>query len=104
MTGAQPVRNDQIEAFADRLALDRKSTRLNSSHLVISYAVFCLQKKTVPVIMPKPDVVALTCGPPPPPFMQVGSDLYCDSLLMCTVIDRLAPEPPPYTHAVAALA
>src|SRR5256885_9308240 len=25
--------------------LDRKSTRLNSSHLVISYAVFCLQKK-----------------------------------------------------------
>src|SRR5256885_9590038 len=26
---------------------DRKSTRLNSSHLVISYAVFCLKKKTV---------------------------------------------------------
>src|SRR5205807_10593513 len=27
------------------LRLDRKSTRLNSSHLVISYAVFCLKKK-----------------------------------------------------------
>src|SRR5256885_12681701 len=27
-------------------ARDRKSTRLNSSHLVISYAVFCLKKKT----------------------------------------------------------
>src|SRR5256885_9794326 len=27
-------------------AVDRKSTRLNSSHLVISYAVFCLKKKT----------------------------------------------------------
>src|SRR3989454_9145828 len=27
------------------LKLDRKSTRLNSSHLVISYAVFCLKKK-----------------------------------------------------------
>src|SRR5256885_6420052 len=26
-------------------AVDRKSTRLNSSHLVISYAVFCLKKK-----------------------------------------------------------
>src|SRR5256885_11976625 len=26
--------------------VDRKSTRLNSSHLVISYAVFCLQKKS----------------------------------------------------------
>src|SRR2546426_1676736 len=29
----------------ERLARDRKSTRLNSSHLVISYAVFCLKKK-----------------------------------------------------------
>src|SRR5688500_20026538 len=28
------------------LTSDRKSTRLNSSHLVISYAVFCLKKKT----------------------------------------------------------
>src|SRR5256885_3905658 len=28
------------------LGRDRKSTRLNSSHLVISYAVFCLKKKT----------------------------------------------------------
>src|SRR5688500_19769790 len=27
-------------------SIDRKSTRLNSSHLVISYAVFCLKKKT----------------------------------------------------------
>src|SRR5256885_9882630 len=32
------------EAF-HRMGLDRKSTRLNSSHLVISYAVFCLKKK-----------------------------------------------------------
>src|SRR5256885_3886024 len=29
-------------------ALDRKSTRLNSSHLVISYAVFCFKKKNRP--------------------------------------------------------
>src|SRR5256885_4024313 len=33
-----------IEIAATHL-LDRKSTRLNSSHLVISYAVFCLKKK-----------------------------------------------------------
>src|SRR5256885_12668666 len=31
---------------------DRKSTRLNSSHLVISYAVFCLKKKTHCVTAP----------------------------------------------------
>src|SRR5256885_9398568 len=29
----------------DQTGVDRKSTRLNSSHLVISYAVFCLKKK-----------------------------------------------------------
>src|SRR5436309_6191954 len=29
-----------------QLRLDRKSTRLNSSHVKISYAVFCLKKKT----------------------------------------------------------
>src|SRR2546426_8359013 len=33
------------DALAD--AQDRKSTRLNSSHLVISYAVFCLKKKKI---------------------------------------------------------
>src|SRR5256885_11446293 len=31
--------------FIEQLRQDRKSTRLNSSHLVISYAVFCLKKK-----------------------------------------------------------
>src|SRR5436305_4761498 len=31
---------------AARAGLDRKSTRLNSSHVRISYAVFCLKKKT----------------------------------------------------------
>src|ERR1022692_656894 len=30
---------------------DRKSTRLNSSHLVISYAVFCLQNKLKPIAL-----------------------------------------------------
>src|SRR5438034_8244557 len=31
--------------YTAAVALDRKSTRLNSSHTVISYAVFCLKKK-----------------------------------------------------------
>src|SRR5438034_7725101 len=35
---------NQREAMRE-IALDRKSTRLNSSHTVISYAVFCLKKK-----------------------------------------------------------
>src|SRR5437899_7882562 len=36
----------QRRRLPDRAAGDRKSTRLNSSHLGISYAVFCLKKKT----------------------------------------------------------
>src|SRR2546426_7519551 len=44
---ASPLRDDGYD-IADFYAVhpDRKSTRLNSSHLVISYAVFCLKKKT----------------------------------------------------------
>src|SRR5699024_11845244 len=33
-------------ALFDAFSIDRKSTRLNSSHVSISYAVFCLKKKT----------------------------------------------------------
>src|SRR5256885_15948896 len=37
--------------LVDTIPEDRKSTRLNSSHLVISYAVFCLKKKMLlPVV------------------------------------------------------
>src|SRR3989344_6663391 len=35
---------DVMADIAPRVALDRKSTRLNSSHMSISYAVFCLKK------------------------------------------------------------
>src|SRR5256885_3831574 len=42
-----PVRtcSSRMQENARRVESDRKSTRLNSSHLVISYAVFCLKKK-----------------------------------------------------------
>src|SRR5205814_10573660 len=40
-----PGEAHQNRLAGDRLAQDRKSTRLNSSHLGISYAVFCLKKK-----------------------------------------------------------
>src|SRR5438477_3543096 len=50
------TRNDNVGARIDRNAVpcclnrsDRKSTRLNSSHMSISYAVFCLKKKTDPI-------------------------------------------------------
>jgi len=61
---------------------------------------------TVPNMLPKPDVVALTGGYRRTPFMQIGADIYCDSALMCRLIDRLVPEPPLYpesTHGLAAI-
>src|SRR6202012_3504371 len=47
------------QAAGQRRALDRKSTRLNSSHTVISYAVFCLNK-TTPVGRPNTAVAPST--------------------------------------------
>src|SRR3712207_7573021 len=39
------VRVDDIQQYLEQTFTDRKSTRLNSSHANISYAVFCLKKK-----------------------------------------------------------
>src|SRR2546426_5556293 len=39
------LRANFLDGLVRIVAQDRKSTRLNSSHLVISYAVFCLKKK-----------------------------------------------------------
>src|SRR5690625_5800602 len=40
------IKNGHIEGMFDTgITIDRKSTRLNSSHVAISYAVFCLKKK-----------------------------------------------------------
>src|SRR5205807_1757070 len=42
----EPEKLKELPGIGERMVehLDRKSTRLNSSHLVISYAVFCLKK------------------------------------------------------------
>src|SRR5688500_19846531 len=40
----EPI-GDNTYAIDGRIPIDRKSTRLNSSHLVSSYAVFCLKNK-----------------------------------------------------------
>src|SRR5256885_7204672 len=40
-----PINNRNFLVKHTQIIGDRKSTRLNSSHLVISYAVFCLKKK-----------------------------------------------------------
>src|SRR5207253_10101793 len=47
-SGALPIERAPAAVETEQLApiaIDRKSTRLNSSHVAISYAVFCLKKK-----------------------------------------------------------
>lgn len=50
----------------------------------------------IPAIMPKPDVIALTGGYRKTPFLQIGSDVYCDSALICDVLEHLRPAPTLY--------
>src|SRR5205807_5834305 len=57
---------------------DRKSTRLNSSHLVISYAVFCLKKKNTPS----------------PPIRPLGTPTSCHSTTGSSTSPSLLTSPP----------
>src|SRR3712207_6969044 len=73
-TGYMKELKDSNE-IEDISRIDRKSTRLNSSHANISYAVFCLKKnyRTFQAVASDPPTV-LTISPPPPftasPFLQ----------------------------------
>src|SRR5258708_28368472 len=48
-----PLPKPHCLMWRHRVFLDRKSTRLNSSHQIISYAVFCLKKKKEKAIQPQ---------------------------------------------------
>ena len=50
----------------------------------------------IPPILPKPDVVALTGGYRKTPVLQVGADIYCDSALICDVLEHVQPQPTLY--------
>jgi glutathione S-transferase len=72
--------------------------------LVLGFKGIAWHSVIVPNMLPKPDVMALTGGYRRTPFMQIGADIYCDSALMCRVLDVLYPEPPLYPDDTAGLA
>src|ERR1700691_5084334 len=47
----------------------------------------------MPVIMPKPDLTALTGGYRKAPVLQIGADIYCDSQLIMRELERRYPSP-----------
>ena len=67
--------------------------------LVLGYKGLAWKSVVVPRILPKPDVLALTGGYRKTPFLQIGADVYCDTALMCEVLDHLQPAPTLYPEA-----
>src|SRR2546430_8954726 len=60
-----PATHHRGEALQESEGVDRKSTRLNSSHSQISYAVFCLKKKSfaIPFTAPTRAAICRTVNP-----------------------------------------
>jgi glutathione S-transferase len=72
--------------------------------LVLGYKKLVWHSVTMPAIMPKPDLVELTGGYRRAPVLQVGADIYCDTALICDVLEHVQPEPalyPPHLKGVS---
>jgi glutathione S-transferase len=71
---------------------------------VLGFKQLAWQSVTVPTVMPKPDLLALTGGYRKTPVLQIGADVYCDTALICDVLEQLAPKPTLYPPGLEGLA
>ena len=71
------------------------------ARLMLGLKGLAWQSVTVPMMLPKPDVVALTGGYRRTPFLQVGADIYCDTALIAEVLEARPPSPSLFPAAVA---
>ena len=72
--------------------------------LVLGYKNLAWKSVVIPQIMPKPDVQALTGGYRKTPILQIGAGIYCDTSLICDVLEHLAPTPSLYPEPGKGLA
>ena len=72
--------------------------------LILGYKKLAWKSVIVPRVMPKPDVVALTGGYRKTPFLQIGSHIYCDTALICDVLEHVQPTPTLYPSGNKGLA
>ncbi len=63
---------------------------------VLGFKQMAWKSVIIPAIAPKPDVLALTGGYRKTPILQIGRDVYCDTALICDVLEHLKPEPALY--------
>jgi glutathione S-transferase len=71
---------------------------------VLGFKQLAWKSVIIPAVMPKPDVVALTGGYRKTPILQIGLDIYCDTALICDVLEHLKPTPALYPAAQKGLA
>jgi glutathione S-transferase len=72
--------------------------------LILGHKKLAWQSVNIPRIMPKPDVLALTGGYRRTPFLQIGADIYCDTALICDVLEHIQPEPTLYPEHLKGMA
>ena len=63
---------------------------------VLGFKQLAWKSVVIPAIAPKPDVVALTGGYRKTPILQIGRDVYCDTALICDVLEHVQPYPALY--------
>jgi glutathione S-transferase len=71
---------------------------------VLGFKQLAWQSVMIPTVMPKPDLLALTGGYRKTPVLQIGADIYCDTALICDVLEQLAPSPTLYPAGKKGLA
>ena len=69
--------------------------------LIFGFKGLAWRSVKIPVILPKPDVVALTGGYRKTPIAQVGADVYCDTALIARLIEQRTPTPTLYPAGAA---
>ena len=72
--------------------------------IALGYKKLAWKSVVIPAILPKPDVIALTGGYRRTPILQVGADVYCDTTLICDVLEHVQLEPmlyPPHLKGVS---
>ncbi len=72
--------------------------------LVLGHKRLAWKSVFIPMVMPKPDLTALTGGYRKTPVLQIGADIYCDTALICDVLEQMAPSPTLYPQAVSGAA
>ena len=67
--------------------------------LIFGFKNIAWQSVHIPMFMPKPDLMPLTGGYRKTPVLQIGADIYCDTALICDVLEHMAPAPSLYNAA-----